>query len=73
MDFAHHKRGARGTHRDLNVHPFVARLIASKMATLIELQTVYSYADMLYMDEVLNLNEEAEYLAMEASNGKHRS
>jgi hypothetical protein len=33
------------------------------MATLHEMQTIYSLADLYYLDEVLNLKEEAEYLA----------
>ncbi len=33
------------------------------MATLYELQTVYSLPDAFYLDEVLNLKEEAEYIA----------
>jgi len=37
-------------------------LIAGKMATLHELQTIYSLPDMYYLDEVLDLEEEAEYL-----------
>lgn len=42
---------------------FVARLILGRMATLHELKTIYSFKDMMYLDEVLNLKEEAEYLA----------
>lgn len=40
----------------------VSRLVLGGMATLHELQTVYSYKDMFYMYEILNLKEEAEYL-----------
>jgi hypothetical protein len=35
------------------------------MATLNELKTVYSLSDAFYLDEVLSLKEEAEYLARE--------
>ena len=40
----------------------VARLINGKMATLHELQTIYSLDDALYLSEVLDLKEEVEYL-----------
>jgi hypothetical protein len=33
-----------------------------KMATRYEMQTIYSLTDLYYLDEVLNLKEEAEYL-----------
>ena len=53
--------------RVLNVHPFVARLIIGNMATLNELQTIYSLDDMRIMNEILNLKEESEYLAHQIS------
>lgn len=62
VDFAHHKAGKRTEARKLNVHPLVARLILGKMATLHEMNTVYSLQDMLYLSEVLDLQEEATYL-----------
>jgi hypothetical protein len=71
VDFAHHRRST-GHHsevqRRLNIHPLAARLIIGQMATLIQLQTVYSLPDMRYMDEVLNLREEAEYLNAKRNN-----
>lgn len=41
-----------------------------KMATLYELQTVYSYEDALNMAEVLIVDSYNEYLAMKASQKK---
>jgi len=32
------------------------------MATLHELRTIYTYADLFYLNEVLDLRQEAEYL-----------
>jgi len=40
----------------------VARLILGNMATLHEMNTIYSLQDMFYLSEVLDLKEEAEYL-----------
>lgn len=63
VKFAHHGTGTvERDQRNLNVHQLAARLINGKMATLHELQTVYSFKDMLYLDEVLNLQEEHNYL-----------
>jgi len=39
------------------------------MATLNELQTIYSLSDMYYLDEMLSLKEEAEYIANRKTNG----
>ena len=61
IKFAHHGVGQPET-RDLNVDPLVARLILGNMATLHEMNTVYSLPDMIYLSEVLDLKEEAEYL-----------
>lgn len=41
---------------------FAARLILGGMATLDELQTIYDLHDMYYLNEILNLKEEAEFL-----------
>lgn len=41
------------------------------MATLIEIQTVYSLYDLYYLNEILNLKEEAEYLNHEESKNKN--
>jgi hypothetical protein len=62
VKFAHHNKVKRD-YRLLNVNPIIARLILGKMATLHELQTIYSFADMMYLDEVLSLKEEQQYLA----------
>jgi len=43
------------------------------MATLFEMQTVYSLQDLYYLDEVLNLKEEAQYLREKARNGRHNN
>jgi hypothetical protein len=40
----------------VNVRPVIAALISSNMATLHELQTVYSVVDAYDMFEVLNVN-----------------
>ena len=44
----------------------IARLISGEMATLHELQTVYSLSDAMYLDEVLNLKQEAQFFARES-------
>jgi len=59
--FAHHGSGTREA-RELNVDPLTTRLVLGNMAKLIELQTIYSYPDMLELSEMLDLKEEAEYL-----------
>jgi len=46
----------------LNVDPFIARLINGEIATLYELQTIYSLADAHYLSEVLDIKEEQIYL-----------
>ncbi len=41
------------------------------MATLHELQTVYSFHDVMYLDEVLNLKEEQHFLELQENpNGR---
>jgi len=49
------------------VSPLIARLINGKMAKLIELQTVYSVHDAWVLDEILNTQEEIDYLRMKAN------
>ena len=67
VKFAHHGAGSHNS-RKLNVDLFVVRLIHGKMATLHELQTVYSLPDAYYLSEVLDLKEEQKYL--ENKNGR---
>jgi hypothetical protein len=43
----------------------IVKLINGKMATLHELQTIYSLQDAMYLLEVLDIKEEREYLEME--------
>lgn len=47
-------------------------IVARRLATLHELETVYSYEDALNMAEVLTVQNYNEWAAMEAAkNGKH--
>lgn len=47
-------------------------IVARRLATLHELETVYSYQDALNMAEVLTVQNYNEWAAMEAAkNGKH--
>lgn len=62
VKFAHHVSGKKET-RDLNVHPLITRLVLGGMATYHELRTIYSLEDLYYLNEMLNLKEEAQYLA----------
>ena len=66
VKFAHHRQGKPGPRRELNVDMLVARLIIGKMESLAELSAVYSLQDAYYLDEVLDLKEEAEYLQAKA-------
>lgn len=44
------------------------------MATLRELQTVYSFQDALYLSEVLDLEEERQFLSQQkGTNGRHNN
>ncbi|MCK5025073.1 MAG: hypothetical protein KAS15_00670 [Nanoarchaeota archaeon] len=61
VKFAHHRQGVLDQ-RKLNINPFIARLINGGMATLHELQTIYSLKDAYYLSEVLDLKEEQTYL-----------
>lgn len=60
--FSHHRKG-KSDDKKYNVHPLVSRLVLGKMATYNELQTIYCLKDMVMMDEILNIKEEAEYIA----------
>ena len=48
-----------------NVSGLMASVIAHQYATLIELQTIYSYEDVLNMSEVLTVRAYNEWLTME--------
>lgn len=65
VNFAHHKKG-RVDPRKLNVDPFVARLVNGGLASLNELQTIYSLQDAYYLSEVLDIKEEQTYLLNKA-------
>ncbi len=68
IKFAHHGSGNREI-RELNIEPMVARLILGNMATLHEMNTIYSLQDLIYLSEVLDLKEESEYIANRKANG----
>lgn len=70
IKFAHHGTG-RKEDRELNVEPLVARLILGNMATLHEMDTIYSLQDMFYLSEVLDLKEESDYLRNKANGSKN--
>lgn len=53
----------------MNVDPFIARLINGDMASLHELQTIYSLADAHYLSEVLDIKEEQIYLSSKKGKG----
>ena len=61
IKFAHHIKGEPDP-RQFNVDLFIARLINNRMATLHELQTVYTLQDAYYLSEVLDIKEEQIYL-----------
>lgn len=44
----------------------MALIIGERLATLMELETVYSFADALTLAEVIGVRKRNEYLAMEA-------
>jgi len=47
----------------LSVHQLIPRLINGGMATLVALQTVYNTRDAWMLDEILNVQEEINYLS----------
>lgn len=61
VKFAHHRKGIPDS-RKLNVDPFIVRLVNGGMASLNQLQTVYSLQDAFYLSEILDIKEEQIYL-----------
>lgn len=43
------------------------------MVTLYECQTIYSLKDLFYLDEILNIKEEAEFIQMEEMKRKNNN
>lgn len=52
-----------------NVTPLIGRLVSGGMASLIELQTVYSLEDAMQLDEILKIKNYHEWLATRKQDG----
>lgn len=59
----------KGTAEFLNVPPLIGRLIGGGMASLSELQTIYSLEDAMSLDEILRIRTYHEWLATRTENG----
>jgi hypothetical protein len=59
----------KGTTDFLNVPPLIGRLVSSGMASLAELQTIYSLEDAMQLDEILRLRNYHEWLATRKEDG----
>ena len=58
-----------GTAEYLNVPPLLGRLVSSGLASLAELQTVYSLEDAMQLDEILKIRTYHEWLATKENDG----
>lgn len=65
VKFSHYGKGDRLDQKDYNVDLLIAKLIIGEMATLHQLQTVYSLQDALYLNEILDIKNEQIFLANE--------
>lgn len=74
VNFAHYRTSYKGrTAEELNVHPLISYLVNGKMATLYELQTIYNFADLFILKEILDIQLEAEYIAAQKRKRKSKS
>lgn len=55
-----------------NIHPLFSAIIMNKLATLHELETVYSYEDALNMVEAISVNNYNEWVASEEARNNVR-
>ena len=63
--------GGEGRYKEYpNIPSLFGVLISQKVATLHELQTVYSYADAIYMYEAIMIPKYNEWLSVERSKAK---
>ena len=58
-----------GTAEYLNTPALIGRLVSAGMATLNELQTVYSLQDAMQLDEILKIRTYHEWLATRQNDG----
>jgi hypothetical protein len=55
----------------VNVPPLAALVTGANLASILELETVYSYDDLLDMAEIIQVQRYNEWAAMKAQENKH--